>query len=56
MLSKRATALHLVSRARVLRALGNTDAAVRDVELALTKSPRYQVAIDFLSELKESVR
>ena len=54
-LSKRATALQLISRARVLRALGNTDAAVRDVELALTKSPRYQVAIDFLSELKESV-
>ena len=52
-LSKRATALHLLSRARVLKALGNTDAAVRDVEMALTKSPRYKGAIDLLSELNE---
>lgn len=49
--SHRATALHLVQRARAYLALGRRDRAADDVRAALQRSPRYGAAQDLARQL-----
>jgi len=51
LLARRPTAIHLVSRAEIYRALGRPDDARRDVELALNKAPHYRAAQELQSQL-----
>lgn len=50
-LASRTTGLHLLSRARALIALGRVEEARRDLNLAISKSPRFREATDLLKTL-----
>lgn len=50
MLAKRPTVLHLVARAKILRAMGQRDEAIRDLQEALNKSPGYDEAEKLLQQ------
>ncbi len=52
MLSKRATALNQVARAKVYQAMGQLEMAKQDLRLALQKSPRFTEARDLLMRLE----
>ena len=51
-IEKRATGLHLFSRAKVYAALGRTDQAMQDLEAVLLKSPRFSEALELLEQLE----
>lgn len=51
-LSKRSSAIHLVSRARANFALGRLDEAIRDLRLALDQSPRMDEAHALLRQIE----
>ncbi len=53
-LGRRATAIHLLSRARVHLAMGNKQPAQEDALLAINKSPRYGAAREFLDTVNSS--
>jgi len=50
-LEGRATGIHLMARAKVLLALGQTGGAEADLRAALDKSPRYTEARDLLDQI-----
>ena len=52
MLIERATGIHLVSRAKALLALGQTQRAASDLEAALDKSPRFTEAQELLARIQ----
>jgi tetratricopeptide (TPR) repeat protein len=51
-IEKRATGIHLFSRAKVYVALGRTDLAKDDLEDVLLKSPRFSEAQELMQELE----
>jgi tetratricopeptide (TPR) repeat protein len=52
LMGKRQTALHLVARAKILSAMGKREDAVRDLQEALKKSPRFAEADLLLKKLE----
>jgi len=51
-IEKRATGIHLYSRAKVYAALGRTDEAKQDLENVLVKSPRFSEARKLMEQLE----
>ncbi len=55
-LSRNRSAIHLVSRAKVYRAMGRRAEAVVDLQAAIVRSPRYTEAVATLKELQAEGR
>ena len=51
-LARRPTAIHLMARAKVHYAMGDQEAAKRDLRMAVNKAPRFTEASDFLQKLE----
>ena len=52
-IARRSVPVHRVTRARILRALGDLAAARRDLEIALETAPGYQAARELLAAIDE---
>lgn len=51
-LNRRASGLHLISRAKALAALGRIDEACTELRLAVAKAPRFKEGLELLTKLE----